>query len=555
MRLIARPSPRRLTAPFTLALAALLVAAAVARPAWASPADKPTVKFVLEDGATVADIAHVVARASTTDDSGIDKVDFYVDDDLKFTDTSTPYEFDWDTLAGSEGKHTLSAVATDSKGATAKATIAVTVDNELGKGAEAHAQTALAALKEGDLDKATRYARRALKIDPKNLDAARAYAGILRRKGDLAKALDVLDKVDLPANDTATRADLVAMHIDLADASDNTDDFLKQAAAAIEIYKKLQSVRAAEAAAAPGSAPSASGDALFNAHDYQGAVAAYQKCGPAVSAPVPCTNRLILTYMASGTPRSGVLLAHELERDKRADATTQALLAMDQLNARQFSKARDMVQPGVEARNLPSLIVAAYADLALDQMAKARDEADQAYAIGPDLAVVNLLRGFTLADPIDGHKAIIRALEIDPMLPEAYVHRAWQSMSGGDAGRFQVTDQLLDFAQKLDPTNTYTLLAKAVSFVAQRRPNEAQPILDQLLQQDPNAADVHVVAAVNYTLLDQFIKVAPQMDIARKLDPNRWQEAFVPKPLEIVGKVYRARISPVLSPAALYPAG
>src|SRR5436309_12710810 len=102
----ASPAPLR---HLPLALALLLVPLGAA----AAPKAGPTVKFVLENGATVADTVRVTARASTDDDSGIEKVDFYIDDQLKATDSSTPYEFDWDTLAEAEGTHTLSATATD----------------------------------------------------------------------------------------------------------------------------------------------------------------------------------------------------------------------------------------------------------------------------------------------------------------------------------------------------------------------------------------------------------------------------------------------------------
>ncbi len=56
--------------------------------------------------------------ADASDDTGITKVEFYVDDILYATDTTTPYGITWDVAADtmSEGKHTVSALAYDAAG-------------------------------------------------------------------------------------------------------------------------------------------------------------------------------------------------------------------------------------------------------------------------------------------------------------------------------------------------------------------------------------------------------------------------------------------------------
>lgn len=56
--------------------------------------------------------------ASVSDDTGVTKVEFYVDDILYATDTSAPYSTTWDVSADTmpEGFHTVSAVAYDAAG-------------------------------------------------------------------------------------------------------------------------------------------------------------------------------------------------------------------------------------------------------------------------------------------------------------------------------------------------------------------------------------------------------------------------------------------------------
>jgi|GEM_PF-2265309 len=80
--------------------------------------DTPPTAIIIEppEGSTVTTttrIVKVVVMAS--DDRGINKVEFYVDESLKFITTSTapPYSWDWDITQYSEGFHILKVVVYD----------------------------------------------------------------------------------------------------------------------------------------------------------------------------------------------------------------------------------------------------------------------------------------------------------------------------------------------------------------------------------------------------------------------------------------------------------
>jgi len=79
------------------------------------------------NGASVSGSVNITASAS--DNIGVSKVEFYVDGVLKGTDTSSPYSYSLDTLALSNGSHSLQAKAYDAAGNTAQAQVSVTVDN------------------------------------------------------------------------------------------------------------------------------------------------------------------------------------------------------------------------------------------------------------------------------------------------------------------------------------------------------------------------------------------------------------------------------------------
>lgn len=56
--------------------------------------------------------------AGASDTSGIQQVDFYVDNTLKTSDTTSPYSYAWDVTAETDGDHVIKVVATDKAGRT-----------------------------------------------------------------------------------------------------------------------------------------------------------------------------------------------------------------------------------------------------------------------------------------------------------------------------------------------------------------------------------------------------------------------------------------------------
>jgi M6 family metalloprotease-like protein len=79
-------------------------------------------------GSTVSGTTSVTASAS--DDTGVTKVEFYVNGTLAATDTSSPYSFSWNTTTVANGSHTLSSKAYDGAGNVgSSASVSVNVSN------------------------------------------------------------------------------------------------------------------------------------------------------------------------------------------------------------------------------------------------------------------------------------------------------------------------------------------------------------------------------------------------------------------------------------------
>lgn len=112
----------------------------------------------------------------------ITSVEFYVGNDLRDTDQSTPYEFKIDTLTEDDGPFQVTFAAYDNEGASAKAVLNLQIDNGMSLGVEHHVKAAEEAISFGDFKKAIYHGRVALKIEPENNGArlvlARANLGL-----------------------------------------------------------------------------------------------------------------------------------------------------------------------------------------------------------------------------------------------------------------------------------------------------------------------------------------------------------------------------------------
>jgi len=88
--------------------------------------DSPPVISVSESGTS----GTITFSATATDNTGVTKVEFYVDNELKGTDTTSPYSMTLDSLTLTEGNHTLMGKAYDTAGNIGTSTsVAFTVNN------------------------------------------------------------------------------------------------------------------------------------------------------------------------------------------------------------------------------------------------------------------------------------------------------------------------------------------------------------------------------------------------------------------------------------------
>src|SRR5688500_2991388 len=123
----------------------------------------------------------VDVKVTVTADATVNSVEFYVNDELRHTDSSTPYTFTLDTMPEKEGALKLSIGAYAANGESKKVNLNLTVDNGVSLGSKFHVDNAIKFLQVSKWDDALQAARVALKADENNADAkiamARAYMG------------------------------------------------------------------------------------------------------------------------------------------------------------------------------------------------------------------------------------------------------------------------------------------------------------------------------------------------------------------------------------------
>ena len=145
-------------------------------------------------------------RVTVVSRNPVTQVEFYVGDDLRETDTSTPYEFRIDSLTEDDGPLRVKFAAYTTEGESSSRTLNLTIDNGVSKGADFHVQRGLDFLTESKWDDAILAGRIALKATPGHNPArvvmARAYLG----KG-------VLDTAQKYAEDAAEANDPAAVEL------------------------------------------------------------------------------------------------------------------------------------------------------------------------------------------------------------------------------------------------------------------------------------------------------------------------------------------------------
>jgi tetratricopeptide (TPR) repeat protein len=499
------------------------------------------ITFDLKEGDKISDVTTLTAHVDSS--VGIDKVEFRIDDQLRFTTQSTPYEYKWDTIADTEGKHTVTVTAYDSNNDSKRATLSLNIDNELGMGADTLAQRAQEALGAKDVETARKYARRALKADATNLNGSRVMAAIYAATGEYGRAAEALKKAKGLEDNSDAMLELAAYNTRFALEPDNAAKFLTSMQDANALRRKAADMAVDQARKQNGgdnaAAHDAIGDALFNAGRYKEAVDEYSKSAGGDTPPVTSATRLGLAYVQIRDFRKATDLLEPLHRGRREDAALRAVLGLAYLGTYRTEEARKLVAPDLADHIPASLIIAAYADTFLDKHKEAAAEAADAVNLLPNAGDVQYAYSMATLKPIESEQALLKALSLCPFQTGPYLDYAARVALVKRQDRYDTALDITDVVLKMDPDNVTGKLIQALIYSATRRLPEAKPILEFLFKENPNSPDVVLALSSYCNTMGIAALTGTYQDKARALDPLHFSIVQPVNPLECLQLVVR----------------
>ncbi|RYG39927.1 tetratricopeptide repeat protein, partial [bacterium] len=265
----------------------------------------------------------------------ISSVEFYVGDDLRDTDGSTPYEFKFDALNEEEGTVKLTFKGYTAKGTSATKVLRLVVDNGGGVSVEDHLKRGREALSNGNSDGAIDAGRTALKVDPNNQPArlllARAYLAKnqydrAQKFADDALAADGTNQeaLEIQAGIGVQRAFVVTSSG--GDRAETLRAYGEALGSAAQAQSKVNEARFT--GLAPDLAttnPTGYADAAFRAGRYTAAVATLKPAYDKDTTNTALGNRLAYGYLLAGDPKAASDTLGSIRRYGKYDAYTYAL--------------------------------------------------------------------------------------------------------------------------------------------------------------------------------------------------------------------------------------
>ncbi len=513
----------------------------------------------LKEGDKISDISIIVVRADSSD--GIDKVEFAVDDQLKFTTGSTPYIYKWDTIPETEGKHVLSVTAIDSNGVKKTVVLNLTIDNALDTGVEALAAISSEALKKNDKIRAVNYSRRALKADPTNIVAARALSAVLASRLDYDKAISTLSKAKNLEMSVEALLELSSYRVKRAFLPEFVASVYKELEIVYSLRKQaadlnILQLKSKNAAPTDIDAKVQLGDTYFSAGRYKDAQSEYGAIAYKTDANFPVLNRLALSYIMDHREDEAIKILRTGLRDKTADAAAKATVGLALLRQKKFAEAKALTAEDGGKGNAACLLVASFADAALGKRELAFREALKAQETLGELGEVHYALSMSVPKLAESEQETVQAIALSPLHSGPYLAYANQYVLDKHKDNYVVGIAFGNFVLKFDPNNDSAKFFQTLVFLQSKRIPEAETYLSELLKKEPKAPDFQLAAAAYFEILEKSTASSERFEIAKRLYPEFASNILPFKPMEIVREMLirrRYRSEFFLTPASLYP--
>lgn len=510
------------------------------------------------------DIVRIKADADSK--AGIEKITFEVDDQFRFEAKQPPYVFNWDTLDENDGAHTLSITAYNINGQTGVRRIKVLVENNLKAGIPYFVKTGLAAFYRNDLLALDKAARKGFKISRIDFDSVRLMALNRGAHNDPGAGFGLLDdqQIGVPKDDPFTlRVRGYLMFFQGMNEGDNVrmcdniekglDTVKRQMRGELENLGKTYPENSTDVGG-----QITRGDILFNQHNYEGALDAYEKAARLTQERVDrrrAQHRVCMALLRLNRVAEAEKLVTRINSSADATDTTRGLLAAVLFQKRKYAEAREVARQPANDKNLVALSVASLSDLAVGARLSGTKLAREANGI-MDTAETQYLLAAALGDNGD-YEGAKRAFRSGFVRAPSFGHLmtlfAWETMAHENSPeRYAHCLNLVNLVLANEPDNASALAARATAMIQLGRFQTAQPVVAQLAGQDPLAPDTILLKAITTARGNaSHAAIKPALEFAQKADGTNYTEAYLPPFTTLINRFARLRRIAPLTPDLL----
>lgn len=519
----------------------------------------------VKEGDAIAGTFTVVVTCQA--DKTITQVEFYLDDNLINSDSSTPYECKIDTLAEKEGEHVIAVAAYSTDGSSKTAKVKIKIDNKLDLGAKHHTELGEAALREKKYDEAIAAGRVALKAEAKYVPAlivlGRAYIGLSVFDEAQKYIEDATDKE--PDNRFAWDM-LSQLHVRKAleiranpgDASKAETDEKNAFMAAVDATRKSLELQLKSLGKPTAENRAQRYGLLLLLGDLSGARDAYKEVVEAELDNADAVNKLMYVHVRRGELAEAQKLFDRLSRKGTADSTSYAIAATLASLTGDDTKADERIQQAIKLDRTNVVVKLAQAFVTVD-----RNKLSSVRALAGDLATSDFVDpevqyylgriDYELREFEGSRAAYENALLQNPMMPEVYVSRGLellkqaQGKSGAEKDRpIRLAQNFFDIALKCKAELPDALLGKGLALAMTGKKADAHKLATAAQAVGGQNAWVNYVASGLQAYAGSSDLASRSMTKAMKQNPGAIRITAIPSVPEAFRFMTRFGRTPVL---------
>ena len=505
-------------------------------------------------------------RVTVQADNPVTQVEFYVGDDLRETDTSTPYEFKLTALDESDGDLKLTFAAYTSEGESAKKALKVKVDNGISKGAEFHIERGKTLLSDGKWDDAIMAGRVALKAQPSSVGAKMLLARAYFAKGVYDQAQKFAEDVAAAEPNNLDAMDLVGgINLQRAFTTFNRGGEKKETIEVIRGALKIAAEnrrKTLEAQLDQVGAPTDENrlryaDAAIRAMRFSSAANALQAAFQKDPANNAVSNRLAYAQLRSGRIADAKLTLGSTKRRGALDAYGNALAAVIEASEGNDSASEEALKEAILSDSEDMGVRTAQVYVALKQ-GKLNAMKDLANGLARDAGsrsevnyylatVLNATQQYS-----DSQKRFEMAVLSDPANYPMYIERANQALALVSSQRvtdkdtvayqFLVASAFFEAALAAKPDSPEALTGMAIASLLQARPADSVRYAKSATAAGPTyAAGFYVYACVSSLMQDELLAKASKIRTDARGNLDAEQKAEIAK-YENESKNFRSEV-------------